>query len=125
MQVIFISLLCFSNCLFDEFFFVGFSHNYFFMPFRPFGRLWWNETVPTVVTRAEPHNQVLLLSLSNLIEYSGLLFYTSLHDESSLDFVRPYCIQSKTESLQSERTPDSKDFLIITNFLAPLKKGKS
>ena len=25
---------------------------------RPFGRLWWDETVPTVVTRAEPHNQV-------------------------------------------------------------------
>lgn len=81
--------------------------------------------MPTVVTRAEPHNQVLLLLLSNLIEHSGLLFYTSLNDESSLDFVRPYCIQSKTESLQSERMLDSKDFLIITNFLAPLKKGKS
>jgi DNA (cytosine-5)-methyltransferase 1 len=27
---------------------------------RPFGRLWWDETVPTVVTRAEPHNQVRL-----------------------------------------------------------------
>lgn len=27
---------------------------------RPFGRLWWDETVPTVVTRAEPHNQVAL-----------------------------------------------------------------
>lgn len=27
---------------------------------KPFGRLWWDETVPTVVTRAEPHNQVLL-----------------------------------------------------------------
>lgn len=27
---------------------------------RPFGRLWWDETVPTVVTRAEPHNQVIL-----------------------------------------------------------------
>jgi len=26
--------------------------------FRPFARLWWDETVPTVVTRAEPHNQV-------------------------------------------------------------------
>ncbi|XP_077244764.1 DNA (cytosine-5)-methyltransferase 1-like isoform X2 [Tasmannia lanceolata] len=25
-----------------------------------FGRLWWDETVPTVVTRAEPHNQVIL-----------------------------------------------------------------
>ncbi|TVU05020.1 hypothetical protein EJB05_48168, partial [Eragrostis curvula] len=27
---------------------------------RPFGRLWWDETVPTVVTRAEPHNQIIL-----------------------------------------------------------------
>ncbi|KAG1342665.1 DNA (cytosine-5)-methyltransferase CMT3 [Cocos nucifera] len=27
---------------------------------KPFGRLWWDETVPTVVTRAEPHNQALL-----------------------------------------------------------------
>ncbi|KAJ0987540.1 hypothetical protein J5N97_005896 [Dioscorea zingiberensis] len=27
---------------------------------KPFGRLWWDETVPTVVTRAEPHNQVIL-----------------------------------------------------------------
>ncbi|MQL72106.1 hypothetical protein Taro_004438 [Colocasia esculenta] len=24
---------------------------------KPFARLWWDETVPTVVTRAEPHNQ--------------------------------------------------------------------
>ncbi|KMS95966.1 hypothetical protein BVRB_003270 [Beta vulgaris subsp. vulgaris] len=27
---------------------------------KPFGRLWWDETVSTVVTRAEPHNQTLL-----------------------------------------------------------------
>ncbi|AQK46088.1 DNA methyl transferase2 [Zea mays] len=27
---------------------------------KPFGRLWWDETVPTVVTRAEPHNQVII-----------------------------------------------------------------
>ncbi|MCL7031854.1 hypothetical protein MKW94_007959 [Papaver nudicaule] len=26
---------------------------------KPFGRLWWDETVSTVVTRAEPHNQVM------------------------------------------------------------------
>ncbi|XP_078159173.1 DNA (cytosine-5)-methyltransferase CMT3-like [Carex rostrata] len=25
-----------------------------------FGRLWWDQTVPTVVTRAEPHNQTIL-----------------------------------------------------------------
>ncbi|MCH83822.1 DNA (cytosine-5)-methyltransferase CMT3-like, partial [Trifolium medium] len=24
---------------------------------KPFARLWWDETVPTVVTRPEPHNQ--------------------------------------------------------------------
>ncbi|KAJ3678476.1 hypothetical protein LUZ60_002279 [Juncus effusus] len=27
---------------------------------KPFGRLWWDEIVPTVVGRAEPHNQVIL-----------------------------------------------------------------
>uniref|UniRef100_A0ACD6A4W2 Uncharacterized protein n=1 Tax=Avena sativa TaxID=4498 RepID=A0ACD6A4W2_AVESA len=27
---------------------------------KPFGRLWMDETVPTVVTRAEPHNQAIL-----------------------------------------------------------------
>ncbi|KAL8529092.1 hypothetical protein ACS0TY_006528 [Phlomoides rotata] len=27
---------------------------------KPFGRLWWDSTVSTVVTRAEPHNQVIL-----------------------------------------------------------------
>uniref|UniRef100_A0ACD6ACE7 Uncharacterized protein n=1 Tax=Avena sativa TaxID=4498 RepID=A0ACD6ACE7_AVESA len=27
---------------------------------KPFGRLWDDETVPTVVTRAEPHNQIIL-----------------------------------------------------------------
>ncbi|KAK4791302.1 hypothetical protein SAY86_031715 [Trapa natans] len=27
---------------------------------KPFARLWWDETVATVVTRAEPHNQAIL-----------------------------------------------------------------
>ncbi|KAF5735727.1 Chromomethylase 1 putative isoform 3 [Tripterygium wilfordii] len=27
---------------------------------KPFARLWWDETVPTVVTRAEPHNQKIV-----------------------------------------------------------------
>lgn len=27
---------------------------------KPFGRLWGDEAVPTVVTRAEPHNQAIL-----------------------------------------------------------------
>ncbi|CAJ2676163.1 DNA (cytosine-5)-methyltransferase CMT3-like [Trifolium pratense] len=27
---------------------------------KPFARLWWDETVPTVVTRPEPHNQAIL-----------------------------------------------------------------
>ncbi|KAK9273625.1 hypothetical protein L1049_018435 [Liquidambar formosana] len=27
---------------------------------KPFCRLWWDETVPTVVTRAEPHNQAIM-----------------------------------------------------------------
>ncbi|EMS48088.1 DNA (cytosine-5)-methyltransferase 1 [Triticum urartu] len=28
--------------------------------YRPFGRLWWDETVPTVVTSANPHSQKIL-----------------------------------------------------------------
>ncbi|XP_020258733.1 LOW QUALITY PROTEIN: DNA (cytosine-5)-methyltransferase 3-like [Asparagus officinalis] len=27
---------------------------------KPFGRLWWDETVATVVTRLEPHNQIII-----------------------------------------------------------------
>ncbi|KAI3833034.1 hypothetical protein MKX03_021312 [Papaver bracteatum] len=27
---------------------------------KPFGRLWWDEIVSTIVTRAEPHNQIIL-----------------------------------------------------------------
>ncbi|GER45180.1 cytosine-specific methyltransferase, partial [Striga asiatica] len=34
---------------------------------KPFGRLWWDETVPTVVTRAEPHNQAILHPLQNRV----------------------------------------------------------
>ncbi|KAM7487179.1 hypothetical protein LguiB_024663 [Lonicera macranthoides] len=34
---------------------------------KPFGRLWWDETVPTVVTRAEPHNQVILHPLQDRV----------------------------------------------------------
>ncbi|KAK1386612.1 DNA (Cytosine-5)-methyltransferase CMT3 [Heracleum sosnowskyi] len=34
---------------------------------KPFGRLWWDETVPTVVTRAEPHNQVIIHPTQNRV----------------------------------------------------------
>ncbi|TKY70271.1 putative DNA (cytosine-5)-methyltransferase CMT1 [Spatholobus suberectus] len=34
---------------------------------KPFGRLWWDEIVPTVVTRAEPHNQVILHPTQNRV----------------------------------------------------------
>ncbi|KAJ9562988.1 hypothetical protein OSB04_008148, partial [Centaurea solstitialis] len=34
---------------------------------KPFGRLWWDETVPTVVTRAEPHNQAILHPLQDRV----------------------------------------------------------
>ncbi|KAM6570863.1 putative DNA (cytosine-5)-methyltransferase CMT1 [Cannabis sativa] len=27
---------------------------------KPFGRTWWDETIGTVVTRAEPHNQIII-----------------------------------------------------------------
>ncbi|KAL5973617.1 hypothetical protein ACLOJK_030270 [Asimina triloba] len=27
---------------------------------KPFGRLWWDETVPTILTRVDPHNQVCI-----------------------------------------------------------------
>ncbi|KAK7829396.1 dna (cytosine-5)-methyltransferase 3, partial [Quercus suber] len=34
---------------------------------KPFARLWWDETVPTVVTRAEPHNQAILHPVQNRV----------------------------------------------------------
>ncbi|XP_047056825.1 DNA (cytosine-5)-methyltransferase CMT1-like [Lolium rigidum] len=34
---------------------------------KPFGRLWWDETVATVVTRAEPHNQIVLHPTQNRV----------------------------------------------------------
>ncbi|WCJ34051.1 DNA (cytosine-5)-methyltransferase 1 [Euphorbia peplus] len=34
---------------------------------KPFGRLWWDEVVPTVVTRAEPHNQVIIHPLQDRV----------------------------------------------------------
>ncbi|KAI3876829.1 hypothetical protein MKX03_037908 [Papaver bracteatum] len=57
---------------------------------KPFGRIWWDEIVSTVVTRAEPHNQYLLSDFW----VSGL-----------------YCTQNKTECCQSgecrlQRFPD-------------------
>jgi hypothetical protein len=34
---------------------------------RPFGRLWWDEIVSTVVTRPEPHNQVIIPNCAPVI----------------------------------------------------------
>ncbi|KAK1267037.1 DNA (cytosine-5)-methyltransferase 1 [Acorus gramineus] len=34
---------------------------------KPFGRLWWDETIATVVTRAEPHNQVIVHPLQDRV----------------------------------------------------------
>ncbi|CAA7031886.1 unnamed protein product [Microthlaspi erraticum] len=35
--------------------------------YRPFGRLWWDEIVNTIVTRAEPHNQCVLHPLQDRV----------------------------------------------------------
>ncbi|KAG9130762.1 hypothetical protein Leryth_012709 [Lithospermum erythrorhizon] len=34
---------------------------------KPFGRLWWDETVPTVTTRAQPHNHCILHPTQNRV----------------------------------------------------------
>ncbi|KZV43016.1 DNA (cytosine-5)-methyltransferase CMT3 [Dorcoceras hygrometricum] len=34
---------------------------------KPFGRLWWDEIVPTVITRAEPHNHVIIHPLQDRV----------------------------------------------------------
>ncbi|KAL5854022.1 hypothetical protein ACOSQ4_003824 [Xanthoceras sorbifolium] len=34
---------------------------------KPFGRLWWDEIVNTVVTRAEPHNQIVIHPLQDRV----------------------------------------------------------
>ena len=45
-----------------------------FMLCRPFGRLWWDEIVPTVVTRAEPHNQVKTKNSFMYLQYEACFF---------------------------------------------------
>jgi len=60
--------------------------------FRPFARLWWDETVPTVVTRAEPHNQVCyhLFAIQNGCLHSLLL-------NIKVVFFRQFYTQNKIE----------------------------
>ncbi|XP_022929610.1 DNA (cytosine-5)-methyltransferase CMT3-like [Cucurbita moschata] len=53
---------------------------------KPFARLWWDETVPTVVTRAEPHNQAIthpeqdrVLTIRENARLQGFPDYYKLH----------------------------------------------
>lgn len=60
--------------------------------YRPYGRLWWDETVPTVVTVPSCHNQVWLFSFcSNQHSVGSYVYYSKL-----LKLFRYYYIQNRT-----------------------------
>ena len=86
--------------------------------FRPFGRIWWDETVSTVTTRAEPHVQaVTLIIFINLVS-AMLLLHLWFALSSRLSY-----ILNKTEYSQSEKMRGYKASLIATNFMGLLRRG--
>lgn len=94
------------------------------MNFRPFGRLWWDEIVNTVVTRAEPHNQVLSYSICAFSYVLGLLLVLNFLCGFKPVFNSVYFTQRKTEFSQSAKTQGYKDFLIAISYLAMLGKSE-
>lgn len=90
---------------------------------RPFARLWWDETVPTVVTRAQPHNRVIFI----LKLLADLHIDTWICTKVALYFLfilaRPFYILSRIGFLQSVRMHGCKASLTTTNFVDQLKKG--
>lgn len=66
-----------------------------FMLGRPFGRLWWDEIVPTVVTRAEPHNQVKTIRIPFYI-YSTKPVFFFLAIERGWSFADYFASQSSS-----------------------------
>ena len=58
-----------------------------FMLCRPFGRLWWDEIVPTVVTRAEPHNQVKTIRIPLYIYSTKPVFFWWLSLDDLLQII--------------------------------------
>jgi DNA (cytosine-5)-methyltransferase 1 len=54
---------------------------------RPFGRLWWDEIVPTVVTRAEPHNQVKTIRIPFYIYSTKPVFFWRLSVDDLLQII--------------------------------------
>ncbi|XP_057246768.1 putative DNA (cytosine-5)-methyltransferase CMT1 [Beta vulgaris subsp. vulgaris] len=51
---------------------------------KPFGRLWWDETVSTVINRAEPHNQFCILlihavNFARIVPDGLLVFFPSYY----------------------------------------------
>ena len=91
---------------------------------RPFGRLWWDETVPTVVTRAEPHNQVSLITKSPLFWISAYNFCDPQMILTEHVVHRLYCIRRKQESWLSVRMQDCKASLITTDCLVRSRRSK-
>ena len=87
-----------------------------FMLCRPFGRLWWDEIVPTVVTRAEPHNQVKTIRIPLYIYSTKPVFFFG--DWAWMIFCRLFCIPVKLEFWPSVKMQGCKVFLIITGCLA-------
>ncbi|KAF9588455.1 hypothetical protein IFM89_010214 [Coptis chinensis] len=55
---------------------------------RPFERLWWDETVSTVVTRAEPHNQDRVLKIRENARLQGFPDFYKLYGPTKERYIQ-------------------------------------
>lgn len=90
---------------------------------RPFGRLWWDDIVATVVTRAEPHNQVSVVRLFYKIKCNAVQLLTNY----MLIFLanRLSYILIKIECFLYVKMQGYKDFQIAISFSDQSKRGLS
>ncbi|PIA25868.1 hypothetical protein AQUCO_10500006v1 [Aquilegia coerulea] len=81
---------------------------------RPYARLWWDETVPTILTTPNCRNTVFFHKIFCSI------IYVNFYPEFCCKHLKPcrFCyILSKIESSQYESVQGCKDFLIIIDLL--------
>ncbi|KAE9462306.1 hypothetical protein C3L33_05784, partial [Rhododendron williamsianum] len=79
---------------------------------KPFGRLWWDETVPTVVTRAEPHNQVhSSRECGCCSSFSGTRICPALAAQGLSGEEPVFALPEKFPRLQTDSLPAVEDFV--------------
>ena len=93
---------------------------FFLVYVRPFARLWWDETVPTVLTFPNLRNQVFSPSTSFHYYVTNCPAFNC-----KLNSCRQYYIQSRTVSSPYVSVQGCKAFLIIIGFVGQLKRGKN